>query len=108
MFVLAKELVGVPGLPKTIKGIREALRRYCGESEGMMRKRAGTKAFEFHIDCLPDVARKALQARQIKALMNQPATETKEPQSPRLKAREESKLRFIANARPCSSRSLGC
>ena len=49
MFVLAKELVGVPGLPKTIKGIREALRRYCGESEGMMRKRAGTKAFEFHV-----------------------------------------------------------
>ncbi|HBC0040276.1 TPA: transposase [Salmonella enterica] len=92
MFVLAKELVGIPGLPKTIKGIREALRRSCGESEGMMRKRAGTKAFEFHVDCLPDVARKALQARQIKALMNQPATETQEPESPRLKKREDDKI----------------
>lgn len=77
MFVLAKELVGVPGLPKTIKGIREALRRYCGESEGMMRKRAGTKAFEFHVDCLPDVARKALQARQIKALYQRSVSQSR-------------------------------
>ncbi|EPZ6664727.1 DNA-binding protein, partial [Escherichia coli] len=107
MFVLAKELVGVPGLPKTIKGIREALRRYCGESEGMMRKRAGTKAFEYHVDCLPDVARKALQARQIKALMNQPATETKEPESPRLKKREDGKIAVYRKCPALFEQKLG-
>ncbi len=107
MFVLAKELVGVPGLPKTIKGIREALRRYCGESEGMMRKRAGTKAFEFHVDCLPDVARKALQARQIKALMNQPATEAKEPESPRLKKREDGKIAVYRKCPALFEQKLG-
>ncbi|MFT4463926.1 MAG: hypothetical protein ACMX3H_02945, partial [Sodalis sp. (in: enterobacteria)] len=31
MFVVAKELMGVPGLPATTKGIRQALCRY---SEG--------------------------------------------------------------------------
>lgn len=107
MFVLVKELVGVPGLPKTIKGIREALQRSCGESEGMMRKREGTKAFEFHIDCLPDVARKALQARQIKALMNQPATEKSEPQSPRAKNQEEGKMAVYRRCPALFEQTLG-
>ncbi|ECI5214665.1 transposase [Salmonella enterica subsp. diarizonae] len=107
MFVLVKELVGVPGLPKTIKGIREALQRSCGECEGMMRKREGTKAFEFHIDCLPDMARKALQARQIKALMNQPATEKSEPQSPRAKSQEEGKMAVYRRCPALFEQTLG-
>ncbi|MCZ5371886.1 hypothetical protein O5698_02140 [Escherichia coli] len=73
----------------------------------MMRKRAGTKAFEFHVDCLPDVARKALQARQIKALMNQPATEIKEPESPRLKKREDGKIAVYRKCPALFEQKLG-
>lgn len=57
MFVVAKELVGVPGLPKTVKGIREALTRYSAGAEDKVRKRAGGKALEFHITVLPPEAR---------------------------------------------------
>ncbi|ECI3497756.1 multidrug DMT transporter permease, partial [Salmonella enterica subsp. enterica serovar Kottbus] len=47
MFVVAKELVGIPGLPVTTKGIREALVRFSGEHPEFVRKREGTKAFEY-------------------------------------------------------------
>ncbi|WP_239686206.1 hypothetical protein, partial [Serratia sp. 506_PEND] len=44
MFVIAKELVGIPGLPATTKGIREALSRNAGDSSALKRKREGSKA----------------------------------------------------------------
>ncbi|EDW4642204.1 transposase, partial [Salmonella enterica subsp. enterica serovar Java] len=63
MFVVAKELVGIPGLPVTTKGIREALVRFSGEHPEFVRKREGTKAFEYHIDCLPEQAREVVKRR---------------------------------------------
>lgn len=63
MFVVAKELVGIPGLPVTTKGIREALVRFSGEHPEFVRKREGTKAFEYHIDCLPGRAREIVKRR---------------------------------------------
>lgn len=69
MFFVAKELIGVPGLPKTAKGIREALSRFSGDSKELVRKRNGSKAFEYHIDCLPQNAQEVLRTRQIKELM---------------------------------------
>ncbi|WP_419057195.1 transposase domain-containing protein [Kluyvera georgiana] len=60
MFVVAKELVGAPGLPKTVKGIREALSRYSAGAEDKVRKRAGGKAFEYHISVLPPEVRAEL------------------------------------------------
>ncbi|ECA9706504.1 transposase, partial [Salmonella enterica subsp. enterica serovar Bredeney] len=63
MFVVAKELVGIPGLPVTTKGIREALVRFSGEHPEFVRKREGTKAFEYHIDCLPEQAREIVKRR---------------------------------------------
>lgn len=60
MFVVAKELVGAPGLPKTVKGIREALARYSAGAEDKVRKRAGGKAFEYHISVLPPEVRAEL------------------------------------------------
>ncbi|ECC9576494.1 DDE-type integrase/transposase/recombinase [Salmonella enterica subsp. houtenae] len=70
MFVVAKELVGIPGLPVTTKGIREALIRFSGQHPELVRRRAGTKAFEYHIDCLPAEVQKFLRDRQIRKLLN--------------------------------------
>ena len=97
MFYVAKELVGIPGLPKTAKGIREALCRFSAGSEELVRKRTGSKAFEYHIDCLPEAAQKALRARQIKELMNgspkeQPVAPATASTTPRAKGAEESKI----------------
>ncbi|EBP5354246.1 transposase, partial [Salmonella enterica subsp. enterica serovar Oslo] len=70
MFVVAKELVGIPGLPVTTKGIREALIRFSGQHPELVRRREGTKAFEYHIDCLPAEVQKFLRDRQIRKLLN--------------------------------------
>lgn len=69
MFVVAKELLGVPGLPATAKGIREALCRFTEGSPALYRKRGGTKAFEYHVDCLPEQARQVVQARIARKLL---------------------------------------
>lgn len=63
MFVVAKELVGLPGLPATPKGIREALVRLSAGNQNLFRRREGTKAFEYHIDCLPEAAREIVKRR---------------------------------------------
>ncbi|AHE72583.1 hypothetical protein M942_04680 [Enterobacter ludwigii] len=71
MFVIAKELIGVPGLPTTTKGIREALSRTSGGMPELMRKREGTKAFEYHIDCLPAEAREIVRQRHYQSVLEQ-------------------------------------
>ncbi|HBC7419305.1 TPA: transposase [Serratia marcescens] len=71
MFVIAKELVGVPGLPATTKGIREALSRNAGDSSELKRKREGSKAFEYHIDCLPAEAREVVRQRHYASVLEQ-------------------------------------
>ncbi|MGQ8700571.1 Mu transposase C-terminal domain-containing protein [Serratia marcescens] len=71
MFVIAKELVGIPGLPATTKGIREALSRNAGDSSALKRKREGSKAFEYHIDCLPAEAREIVRQRHYKSVLEQ-------------------------------------
>ncbi|EEM9454523.1 DDE-type integrase/transposase/recombinase [Salmonella enterica] len=77
MYVVAKELVGVPGMPATTKGIREALQRYVGGMSELTRRRSGTKAIEYSVDCLPEVTQKAIRERYIAQLM-----EAKTPQEP--------------------------
>ncbi|EDM3391880.1 transposase, partial [Salmonella enterica subsp. enterica serovar Newport] len=69
MYVVAKELVGVPGMPATTKGIREALQRYVGGMSELTRRRSGTKAIEYSVDCLPEVTQKAIRERYIAQLM---------------------------------------
>ncbi|EDR9398037.1 transposase [Salmonella enterica subsp. enterica] len=77
MYVVAKELVGVPGMPATTKGIREALQRYVGGMSELTRRRSGTKAIEYSVDCLPEVTQKAIRERYIAQLM-----EAETPQEP--------------------------
>lgn len=71
MFVVVKELLGVPGLPVTQKGIREALKRYVATAPECVRKRQGTKAFEYHIDCLPVAIREQVRQRHYAAILAQ-------------------------------------
>ncbi|HBM3102605.1 TPA: transposase [Klebsiella oxytoca] len=74
MFVTAKELEGFPGLPVTIKGIRESLTRRVAGSPELVRKRSGSKAFEYHIDSLPPLTREEVQRRHCDALLQQQPT----------------------------------
>ncbi|HEC8681592.1 TPA: transposase [Salmonella enterica subsp. enterica serovar Oranienburg] len=80
MYVVAKELVGVPGMPATTKGIREALQRYVGGMSELTRRRSGTKAIEYSVDCLPEVTQKAIRERYIAQLME--TEKTQEPVKP--------------------------
>lgn len=56
-------------MPATTKGIREALQRYAGGEDDCARRRPGTKAIEYSVDCLPEVTQKALRERYVAQLM---------------------------------------
>ncbi|MMZ41810.1 hypothetical protein D3C81_178810 [compost metagenome] len=71
MFIAVKELMGIPGLPATTKGIREALSRNAAGMPELVRKREGTKAFEYHIDCLPAEAREVVRQRHYTSVLEQ-------------------------------------
>ncbi|XWJ90942.1 transposase domain-containing protein [Phytobacter ursingii] len=62
MFVTVNELVGVPGLPTTLQGLRYSLNKCADNSPELVRKRAGSKAFEYHISVLPPEVRAELLA----------------------------------------------
>ncbi len=51
MWVTAKELIGLSGVPTSVHKIRAMLDRIC--IPGTKRKRKGTKAFEYRLDMLP-------------------------------------------------------
>nr|MBA2817758.1 putative transposase [Candidatus Pantoea persica] len=57
------------GLPKTTKGIREILARLTKNTPALVRKRPVTKAYEYHIDCLPIEAQCAIRERHLQQLM---------------------------------------
>ncbi|ECR7702389.1 transposase, partial [Salmonella enterica] len=63
MFFSVNDLTGVPGLPGTVQGIRWTLNRATEQKPEWRRKRAGTKAYEYHIDCLPEQAREIVKRR---------------------------------------------
>lgn len=73
MFFVVKELVGLPGMPKTEKGIREALARRTNGAAELVRKREGSKAFEYHIDALPAETQEVLRQRHYQEVMEAPA-----------------------------------
>ncbi|MGN5966235.1 Mu transposase C-terminal domain-containing protein [Klebsiella oxytoca] len=94
MFVIARELIGVAGLPKTEKGIRQALVRYSAGVPELSRKRAGSKALEFNINCLPANVREVVKQRHYSASFKPTAikkselTPVKEAVKPSIKAAE--------------------
>lgn len=52
MFLSANDIVGLPGMPGTVQRGRYVLNKAAGDVDALKRKREGTKAFEYHIDCL--------------------------------------------------------
>ncbi|ECR0504866.1 transposase [Salmonella enterica] len=59
MYVVAKELIGVKGMPATIKGVRQALQRFSDGVPNATHRRQGSKAVEYHISVLPPETRAA-------------------------------------------------
>ncbi|EKN5996269.1 Mu transposase C-terminal domain-containing protein [Yersinia enterocolitica] len=70
MFYSVNDLAGIPGLPSTVQGIRWTLNRAIERNPEWRRKKAGTKAFEYHIDCLPNEAQKVLRERFVQRLLS--------------------------------------
>ncbi|WP_418113373.1 transposase domain-containing protein [Vibrio scophthalmi] len=55
MFVTAKDCLGLPEMATRVHNIRNKLDKLA--LKGQKRKREGSKAFEYHIDCLPEKTR---------------------------------------------------
>ncbi|ELL0441147.1 transposase [Salmonella enterica] len=71
MWVTAKECVGLPGLPAMEHNIRNRLTKLAGDNVGWLRRREGTKAIEYHINCLPKAAQEIVLERHFKKLMEE-------------------------------------
>lgn len=76
MFVTVNDVVGLPGLPGTVQGVRWTLNKRASNRPNLVRRREGTKAFEYHIDCLPEPAQQAVRQRYFKQLMAEQPAET--------------------------------
>ncbi|ECG8634012.1 transposase, partial [Salmonella enterica subsp. salamae] len=80
MWVTAKECVGLPDLPAMEHNIRHRLTKAASGNVEWLRRREGTKAIEFKIDCLPYSAQQVLRERYVAQLME--AGITKESAKP--------------------------
>ncbi|MGL5343539.1 MAG: DNA-binding protein, partial [Plesiomonas sp.] len=69
MWITAKECVGLKGFPSAEKNIRTKLDRFTEQNPEWRRKRKGTKAFEYYIECLPPEAQQAFRAQQALLIM---------------------------------------
>ncbi|TQN84395.1 UNVERIFIED_ORG: putative transposase [Citrobacter freundii] len=63
MWFVVRDCLGLSGFPSAEKNIRARLERITENHPEWRRKRKGTKAFEYHIDCLPAEAQKVLRQR---------------------------------------------
>ncbi|HBE9083029.1 Mu transposase C-terminal domain-containing protein [Serratia fonticola] len=73
MYISVNELVGLPGMPRTAQGVRAALNKLAGNSPDMKQKRAGSKAFEYSVKCLPAELQNIIRDRHIASLVSAPA-----------------------------------
>ncbi|SKA66376.1 transposase domain-containing protein [Enterovibrio nigricans] len=64
MFVTAKDCLGLAGMPTRIHNVRNKLNKLALDHQ--KRKCEGSKAFEYHIDCLPEATRLFLIQRDAK------------------------------------------
>ncbi|MGL5343557.1 MAG: DNA-binding protein, partial [Plesiomonas sp.] len=69
MWVTAKECVGIGNLPTREQNVRARLDRVAEQNPEWRRKRKGTKAFEYYIECLPPEAQQAFRAQQALLIM---------------------------------------
>ncbi|WP_218074071.1 Mu transposase C-terminal domain-containing protein [Escherichia coli] len=69
MFYQVNELLGIPGLPGTVQGMRLSLNKRTEVHPEWKRKCEGSKAFEYHIDALPAETQKVLRQRLTKQVI---------------------------------------
>ncbi|EAQ0809467.1 transposase, partial [Salmonella enterica] len=70
MWFAANDLVGLGGLPTRKHNVRARLDRIIAQHPEWRRQRVGSKAFEYHINCLPAEAQKVLRDRLAKQLLD--------------------------------------
>lgn len=69
IWLTAKECVSLPGLPKMEHNIRNRLDKAAGGDADLRKRRQGSKAFEYHIDCLPLAAQEEIKKRHFKSVL---------------------------------------
>ncbi|HAT7513505.1 TPA: hypothetical protein JAV82_001247 [Kluyvera ascorbata] len=60
MWVSVHECVGIPGFPTGVSNVRNKLEKLAEGLDNVRRKRAGSKAWEYHVSILPEMARQYL------------------------------------------------
>jgi putative transposase len=79
IWLTAKECLLLPGLPGREHNIRNKLDKCVEGNSELRRRREGTKAFEYHIDCLPSAAQATLRERHLNAILNDVSKSKKVP-----------------------------
>ncbi|WP_407656552.1 Mu transposase C-terminal domain-containing protein [Limnobaculum zhutongyuii] len=94
MWLTVKECATLPGFPAMEHNIRSRLDKAAKGVTGLRRRREGTKAFEYHIDCLPIAAQEQVRARFVQQMMTKPNISATVPTlvSPATKGRDEGKI----------------
>lgn len=67
IWITAQECIGLPSFPSMLQNIRANLEKLAN---GVKRKRAGTKAWEYPINCLPPMAQSVFLKKQGKVLVS--------------------------------------
>ncbi|HIF9333042.1 TPA: transposase domain-containing protein [Photobacterium damselae] len=68
MYYTVKELAGVVGMPPQERNTRIALNKMFEGKDNLVRKRQGSKAFEYHVDGLPEETKTYLCQQQAGAM----------------------------------------
>ncbi|SPW34031.1 Uncharacterised protein [Edwardsiella tarda] len=69
MWVTAQECLGLAGFPSAEKNVRARLEKLIEQNFEWKRKRQGTKAFEYYIECLPAEAQRILKEKHAQQIM---------------------------------------
>lgn len=82
---IASELaaLGIPGMPKTARGMLKSLNKLCDQSSDKARQRAGSKATEYHISILPPTVQAALLRKAGKVVVGGMTLDLPKPKAPR-------------------------
>ncbi|WP_438436519.1 DNA-binding protein [Kluyvera georgiana] len=77
MWVSVHECVGIPGFPTGVSNVRNKLEKLAEGLDNVRRKRAGSKAWEYHVSILPEMARQYLGVVSVEH--NRTAEDQKQP-----------------------------
>ncbi|MBK5072538.1 transposase [Budviciaceae bacterium CWB-B4] len=69
LWLTAKECVDLPGMPSREHNVRNRLDKVVADNTELRRRRKGSKAFEYDIDCLPIEAREAVLTRYYNSVL---------------------------------------